>query len=115
MPTYEYECADCGPFDMLRPVAQRDDELNCPRCNRPSRRVIVSAPRLAALNGRALLAHITNERAMHAPMTPGEYRAYRHPQGCRCCSGSGAKSMGTVRGPQGAKAFPSKRPWMISH
>jgi hypothetical protein len=37
----------------------------------------------------------------------------RHPAGCGCCSSS--RKTTTVTAPNGAKAFPSKRPWMISH
>ncbi|AVT01181.1 FmdB family transcriptional regulator, partial [Paracidovorax avenae] len=65
-------------------------------------------------------AHDTNERARHAPRSSrdteaGSYGRLRHPAGCGCCSGGGAKRGTTVTAPNGAKAFPSKRPWMISH
>jgi len=63
-------------------------------------------------------AHATNERSQHAPQTSrnsGEgYARLRHPSGCGCCS-PGSKRSATVTAPNGAKAFPSKRPWMISH
>jgi hypothetical protein len=38
----------------------------------------------------------------------------RHPAGCGCGSSSGKRGA-TYTAPNGAKAFPSKRPWMISH
>ncbi len=44
----------------------------------------------------------------------GGYGRLRHPSGCGCCSGGGIRSA-TVRAASGAKAFPTKRPWMISH
>jgi hypothetical protein len=34
--------------------------------------------------------------------------AGRHPPSCGCCSGAAKKAVG-------AKMFPGKRPWMISH
>jgi hypothetical protein len=43
----------------------------------------------------------------------GSYGRLKHPAGCGCCSTS--KKATTVRAPDGAKSFPSKRPWMISH
>jgi hypothetical protein len=78
--------------------------------------VLVAAPRLAALSDTARLAFITNERASHAPRSSRDsepYRHLRHPAGCGCCKPGGRSA--TVTAPNGAKAFPSKRPWMISH
>ena len=54
-----------------------------------------------------------NERAAHEPRRSGDYARFKHPSGCGCCSG--ARRGATVTAPSGAKAFPSKRPWMISH
>ena len=35
MPFYEYRCEGCGEsFEVLRPVAQRDEPAECPRCGR---------------------------------------------------------------------------------
>jgi putative FmdB family regulatory protein len=113
MPTYDYMCNDCGLFEVQRPMALRNDACACPSCSQPSARVLVSASALATMSGRARAAHATNERAANAPKTSGEYLSYRHPPGCGCCSSAASKS--TVRTPDGAKAFPSKRPWMISH
>ena len=55
----------------------------------------------------------TNERARHEPKISGSYQRMRHPAGCGCCSTG--KRGATVTAANGAKAFPSKRPWMISH
>jgi hypothetical protein len=61
-----------------------------------------------------------NEAARHAPMSSkgyqeGAYGRLRHPSGCGCCSTSKGIRSATVTAANGAKAFPSKRPWMISH
>lgn len=35
MPTYEYLCSVCeNPFDVIRPMAQIDDLIECPECGR---------------------------------------------------------------------------------
>ena len=113
MPAYEYRCPACGVFDAVRPIAQRNDACACPECGAAARRVIASAPAIAAMAMGARLAHAANERSAHAPMSVGEYRALRHPPGCGCCGTR--KSGATLRGPDGAKAVAGKRPWMISH
>jgi hypothetical protein len=46
-------------------------------------------------------------------MRSGDYPRLKHPSGCGCCSG--ARRGATVTAPNGAKSFPSRRPWMISH
>jgi putative FmdB family regulatory protein len=116
MPTYDYSCSPCGGFDALRSLADRDLPARCPTCGAASPRVLVAAPRLAALSDTARLAFATNERASHAPRSSRDsepYRRLRHPAGCGCCKPSGRSA--TVTAANGAKAFPSKRPWMISH
>ena len=120
MPTYDYQCAaGCGSFDAIRTLALRNDPAACPACAAASPRVFISAPRLACATAEQRLAHGTNERAQHAPRSSrdvekGSYARMRHPAGCGCCS-AGSKRGATVTAPNGAKAFPSKRPWMISH
>jgi putative FmdB family regulatory protein len=113
MPTYDYECAGCGGFDALRSVSRRDEPAACPRCGAAAPRVMSAAPRLALMADGTRRAIAVNERAAHEPKRSGDYARLRHPAGCGCCSG--AKRSATVTAPSGAKAFPSKRPWMISH
>lgn len=113
MPTYDYLCPQCGPFDALRSMAERDVPAACPACTRPAARAWLAAPRLADMPADRRHAMATNERASHEPKRSGEYSRLRHPAGCSCCS-TGRKSA-TARAPDGAKAFPGKRPWMISH
>jgi putative FmdB family regulatory protein len=114
VPTYDYECRDCGGFDAFRSLGQRNEPAACPDCQSPSPRVFASAPRLALLDGSTRSAMDINERARHEPKRSGDYARLKHPSGCGCCS-TGSKRSATVRAPNGNKAFPSKRPWMISH
>jgi putative FmdB family regulatory protein len=102
MPTYDYRCEACGGFDALRSLSERNEPIACPDCGRVSPRVMAGAPRLALL-----------ERARHEPSRSGDYARLAHPAGCGCCSPG--KRGATVKGANGSKAFPSKRPWMISH
>jgi putative FmdB family regulatory protein len=68
MPTYDYECSDCGPFTEVRPMAEFDRPFPCPDCEQPAPRLL-TAP---ALGGGA-------QEASAAPV-----RA--HPGGCGCCA-----------------------------
>lgn len=114
MPTYDYACADCGAFDAIRSISRRDEPATCPACGEPSPRVLVAAPQFACMDAGVRGAHETNERARHAPRSSREdYGRPRHPAGCGCCS-TGKRST-AVTAPSGARAFPTKRPWMISH
>lgn len=121
MPTYDYDCPSCGGFDAFRSLAERNEPAACPDCGTHSPRVFVSAPRLACLSSDTRTAMDRNETARHAPMTSkgmqeGGYARLKHPSGCGCCAtGSKGIRSATVTAANGAKAFPSKRPWMISH
>ncbi|WP_353092748.1 zinc ribbon domain-containing protein [Methylibium sp.] len=116
MPTYDYACPACGGFDAFRTLAARNEPAACPDCQRESPRVFVSAPRLALMAGSTRSAIEVNERARHEPKSSRDYQRLKHPSGCGCCSsGSSSRRGATVTAANGAKAFPSKRPWMISH
>jgi len=54
MPIYDFECRQCGAFDAIRKVAERDLSAPCPSCRAPSPRVTsdlvgLSTPRRAFL------------------------------------------------------------------
>lgn len=121
MPTYDYLCDHCGPFDAVRRMADRDLPAMCALCGAPSARAWVSAPSLAAMPAHQRHAMATNERASHEPQRSSEYR---HPRGCGCCKVGGGGGGGALAGararldpsqPKPAKSFANKRPWMISH
>ncbi|MGE4217870.1 MAG: zinc ribbon domain-containing protein [Alphaproteobacteria bacterium] len=115
MPIYEHECVACGPFTDMRPMAQSSDPVACPDCGALSPRAFLTAPQLSTLSSTVRMAHATNERSAHRPKMSGEMReaGHRHGPGCGCSSSS-VKGQ-AVRGRDGSKAFPQKRPWMISH
>lgn len=114
MPTYDYACDQCGPFESLRSIGQRDTLSVCPRCGTACKRVLTGAPRLAVISAQKHLAMRTNERASHEPVSSKSYVLRPHPSGCSCCSGGG-KAKATTVVSNGNKSFPAKRPWMISH
>ena len=69
MPTYDYECPDCGPFAEFHPMAEFDRPQPCPDCKQ-------LAPRL--LTAPALGCGAQQADAGAAP-------ARAHPGGCACC------------------------------
>ena len=104
MPVYDYACQACGPFTVLRPMAQFKDPHDCPDCGTASPRAFLTAPNLASMDAGRRKAFATNERSAHAPR-----KSSGHAPGCGCCSGTASKTS------TAAKGFPSARPWMISH
>lgn len=110
MPIYEYDCETCGPFEALRPMSSFSEPCECPECNQPAPRVMLSAPNISIVSSSIRRANETNERSANSPK-----KLSSHGPGCSCCSGGGKKSSGTLYRADGSKSFPKKRPWMISH
>ncbi|WP_128587410.1 FmdB family zinc ribbon protein [Paraburkholderia kirstenboschensis] len=71
MPVYDYECAECGGFETVRRIAERDEPVACPRCGATAARVVIGAPSLGA--GSADAREETGGYGM------------RHIGGCSCC------------------------------
>ncbi|MFP3569635.1 FmdB family zinc ribbon protein [Paraburkholderia sp. SIMBA_030] len=116
MPIYDFQCEGCGPFAVMRSIAERDRPGQCPECGAVASRM-VSAPALALMSGTQRTAHAGNERAAHAPRHSSEVPA-RHRPGCGCCSGGKLSLAGASGGTKsnGLKsASGGGRPWMISH
>lgn len=107
MPVYSYHCAEHGHFEAMRPMSEYDAPHACPVCGAESRRVMVSAPRLGALDSGTRRAHETNERSAHAPRSTRSHG----PGTSRGRVGSNRAQ----RAPDGSKAYTSKRPWMLSY
>lgn len=114
MPIYEYECPDCGGFSASGPMALYQEPADCPGCGHASPRALLSAPAFAGMQASTRKAHAINERSAHEPRESRKTEPHKHSSSCGCGSGKiGATK--TVKAPDGSKAFPSKRPWMISH
>jgi putative FmdB family regulatory protein len=112
MPVYEYLCDDCGPFKDMRPMSECDAPHACPHCRAVAPRVILTAPNFFCMPSDKRKAIGLNERSANAPKTLDQYKA-THGPGCGCCSGKASRLM--TKSKNGAKGFPTARPWMISH
>jgi putative FmdB family regulatory protein len=81
MPSYEFVCADCGPFEVLRSMAQAGSPAQCPECDTQARRVF-TAPGVALLAAPRRGALEREERSAHEPeMTTrktGRHMPHRH-------------------------------------
>lgn len=122
MPTYDYACPDCGEFDALRRLSERNEPCACPDCGAAAQRVITQAPRLACASPQQRRAAEVNERSRHAPRlsrdldpAAGGYGRLRHPSGCGCCSPKAKGASQGAGGGAGLKTQVGRRPWMISH
>ena len=114
MPVYDYMCESCGAFTALRPMAKSAERCCCPDCGAPASRAYLSFPNIGGMDPARRAAFETNERSAHAPKLSkkAERDAGAHAPGCACCGGG---KSGAVYTKDGAKTFPSRRPWMISH
>jgi putative FmdB family regulatory protein len=66
MPTYGFDCAGCGPFDLVRPMAQAGDPASCPTCGEQGRRSY-AAPALRSLDPALRGALGASARSADAP------------------------------------------------
>jgi putative FmdB family regulatory protein len=110
MPFYDYLCDDCGPFTLMRPMAECEHPSDCPDCGASAPRAYLRAPNFSCMSADARTAHATNERSAAAPISSSQFKA-KHGKGCGCCT----PSRSLKRDKDGGKHFPTKRPWMISH
>jgi putative FmdB family regulatory protein len=116
MPYYDFECPDCGPFTELRPMALCAEPCDCPDCGAPAPRGFFTAPVVLGMDSNTKKAMSINEESRHAPKLSSKSDKYgmKHGANCGCCSAK-TKNGKTLYRADGAKAFPSSRPWMISH
>jgi putative FmdB family regulatory protein len=82
MPTYDYDCRACGPFEAFRRMAERDRATACPRCGSAAARVLAGGAHLRVVDGATRRVIEAHERAA----ADGAYRRMRHPLGCGCCA-----------------------------
>lgn len=117
MPVYDYLCEGCGPFTDMRPMAESSSPHECPGCGKAAPRAFLRAPFFSTMSADRRLAHTTNERSASSPQALSKLKG-AHGSSCSCCSGKSLRYEKRGKGSAGrggAKGFPSRRPWMISH
>ena len=94
MPTYEFLCETCGPFEQRRDHRESGDPMSCPSCKVVARRVY-SMPGFNVASGAGKKARPLDEQG---------------------------SSPGVARRPQTGESVPASkhrkvggRPWQISH
>lgn len=119
MPLYDYKCRKHGVFQELAALADHALPAACPQCQEQAPRVILIPPQVLAMAPESRDAYARNERSRHEPAfsSPESRRAARieHPAGCGCGQHENRKKSAMLYTADGAKIFPSQRPWMISH
>jgi putative FmdB family regulatory protein len=109
MPYYDYLCDTCGPFTLVRPMAEAGAPQPCPECASTASRAFLRAPAMTSMNGARRRAHETNEKSRAAPVLASTL-GRPHGPGCGCCRPTAKPASGSEM-----KTFPGKRPWMIAH
>jgi putative FmdB family regulatory protein len=66
VPIYAFRCADCGSFDLQRPMAEAGLPAPCPACGAPAERVF-TPPGLALLPAPTRRALALEEKSAHEP------------------------------------------------
>jgi hypothetical protein len=97
----------------MRAMSLSDAPCDCSQCGVSAPRVLLTAPAFSCMPASRRVAHATNERASHAPMSLDQFKAKRRGAGCSCCAPRGKGRLTTT--PTGERGFPTARPWMISH
>jgi putative FmdB family regulatory protein len=73
VPVYAFSCAGCGPFDLVRPMAEAGEPARCPGCGADARRVF-SPPGVALLSRPVRRALDIEEKSAHEPEVVTEKR-----------------------------------------
>jgi putative FmdB family regulatory protein len=66
VPLYEFACTPCGPFEVVRPMAEATSPARCPACGGEARRIF-TPPGLALLARPVRRALDTEEKSAHEP------------------------------------------------
>jgi putative FmdB family regulatory protein len=70
---YAFTCAGCGPFELMRPMAEAGSATRCPACGAEARRVF-TPPGLALLATPVRSALDMEDKSAHEPAVEGEKR-----------------------------------------
>jgi putative FmdB family regulatory protein len=92
MPTYDYRCEACGPFALMRRIADRDADCACSKCGAIAQRTL-SVPGLLSMPSTARAGHQVNERADSG---------HQHGSGCGCGAPSRVDPAGSLKAKAGA-------------
>lgn len=66
MALYDYLCAECGPFEVSRPIGTAGQRESCPECGQPAERTY-SAPAVTSPGSAVGRAREAAERSAHEP------------------------------------------------
>jgi putative FmdB family regulatory protein len=80
VPLYAFMCDGCGPFDLVRPVAEAGAAAACPECGAQARRVF-TPPGLALVARPVRRALDLEEKSAHEPDVVTEKRGRPLPHG----------------------------------
>ncbi|WP_232697647.1 FmdB family zinc ribbon protein [Brevibacillus daliensis] len=101
MPTYLFQCQECGPFEETMSMSQVTERIDCPFCEQ-------EATRLYTAPGLITSSSVIRKRIEESAMPKVVKREHSHSHSCG--HGTHSHSATTAAG----KASP-KRPWQASH
>lgn len=112
MPIYKYHCHDCGSFEALRDLEERNAACFCPMCGEESE-MQIGAPFLALLSEENRKKWEINEKSKHEP------KAVRR-SSCGCSSVHTCKSTSEGKKKEESSGLQMQtkktaRPWMLGH
>lgn len=84
MPLYDYTCGSCGPFRVLRPLAEFEQPAKCPRCESESPKALCFPAYHGASQRQRTYDGIANP-SQNVPKS-GAIQVVRHGVECPCCS-----------------------------
>lgn len=116
MPIYKYRCGECGDFEVMRDVAERNEPCYCPFCGDDAK-MMIGTPYLAILSDEDRKKHEINERSAHSPKMAR--RSSCSCSGVHTCSATSTKpSEEKQEKKEPAMQMQTKktaRPWMLGH
>ena len=80
MPTYEYDCANCGPFSAVRKISEYREPGACPQCAGLAPRAHFTSP---ASSGGLFARMVTSDVSAQARYVCEHGRARGGMCGCR--------------------------------
>jgi putative FmdB family regulatory protein len=83
MPLYDYTCASCGPFSVLRPLTEFNAPGTCPQCCAVSPKALCSP----TYHGASKRQGTYDAIASHPPRDSQKTTSHvaRHGMSCSCC------------------------------